>query len=77
MSVNLIELKVICLPINLGEAYNVLGVTSVGYSLNACALVGWSRQPVGDGAHLRVGDALSATRFRRLAEDYEQLPETR
>src|SRR5215210_2886286 len=38
--VNLIELEVVCLPIDLGEVYDVLGVTGIGYSLNACALVG-------------------------------------
>src|SRR5918999_3732642 len=38
--VHLIELKVVYLPVELGEVYNVLGVAGVGYSLNACALAG-------------------------------------
>src|SRR5215210_6971707 len=38
--VNLIELEVVGVPVDLGEVYDVLGITGVGYSLNACALVG-------------------------------------
>src|SRR5918997_824243 len=38
--VNLIELKVVCLPVELSEVHHVLGVTGVGHSLCANALVG-------------------------------------